>query len=146
MPTSPFVEFAGWKIGEWNPDLQDEVTEGIPVNCFQTQGTMLIGLESTPTSFSYTLQWLNQSGEPCSVSGLQPDPTNLEASLLAGENLTVHFGAREVVCDLELSLVLIESQKILSGSIKKAEPPIQKKFGPETGSGTFTATANGGGN
>lgn len=138
MPTSPFLEPAGWNINLWEPS-SELVAEGIPTNGFLAQSTMLIGFDSSSGSFS--LQWLDQDEAPCSVSGLQPSPPNdPDASTLLGENLPVRFGDDTRICNLLLSLSMTDPKTLA------CQIAVSGSGFPETGTGTFTATANGGGN
>lgn len=136
MATSPFLEPNGWTIDSWTTDEQ-AVAEGIPDNGFQTQSILLIGLV---TDNFYSLQWLDQNGQSCSVAGLQSDPPNLIATTLEGEPLIAHFGLKGVLCRVTLTLDLTDPEsKTLTGIIS-----VVGSGSPDVGSGTFTATANGG--
>lgn len=139
MPSSPFV--GAWTIDSWTPDDM-AVAEGIPRNGFQVSGPLDISLTSILGADTFLLQWQNQDGQPCSVTGLEPDP--LLPTKLLGRNLPVDFAGTEVRCDLTLTLTKTTDPKELSGVISVPETPVSGKLGPDTGSGTFTATANGG--
>jgi hypothetical protein len=134
MVTSPFLEPNGWIIDTWTIDEQ-VVDEGIPDKGFQPHSILLIGLV---TENFYSLQWLDQNGQSCSVAGLQSDPPNLLATMLEGEALITHFGLKSVLCKVMLILDSTDPErKKLTGFISAAGSGV-----PETGSGTFTATAN----
>lgn len=131
---SPFLEPNGWIIQNWTVDAQ-AVAKGIPETGFQLQSILLIGLV---TNNFYSLQWLDQNGQSCSVSGLQPDPGNVLE--LEGDACIVHFGLSEVLCIVTLTLDSTDPEtKTLTGTISAAGSGF-----PESGGGTFTATANGG--
>ncbi len=130
----PFV--GEWKIRTWQPDDRI-VQEGIPDNGFLVNGILTI-TQPDPSVNSFSLRWPSQNEETSFVSDLQRLPQGPDSPpRLQGTDLSVNFSGRKVPCDLTLTL---ESELI--GSISFAE-----SFGgaPDTGSGTFTATANGGG-
>ena len=139
----PFV--GKWTITGWMPDTGDIVPQGIPEDGFMVNGPLDIMRELTLTSDFYRLEWLNQSSEPCFASGLQlavEDPPML--SSLNTPGLLVSFAGREVDCNLTLILEPTDSSKWV-GTISLAGPTPAGRTGPETGSGTITATANAGG-
>lgn len=137
MPSSPFVGL--WTINNWSPD-SEIVAHGIPRDGFQVPGLLEISLEPASIPESFRLHWLTQSGQFSFVSNLQPAP-QFPVPTLIGENLPVSFGTSTVACDLVLSL----SDQILNGSIGVAGSTASGRRAPDTGSGTFTASANGGG-
>jgi hypothetical protein len=136
MPSSSFV--GGWTITNWNPD-SNHVQNGIPPNGFRQDGPLDIAPEPISSSDTFRLDWLNDNGDPCSVSGLHPAP-EFPMPTLHGEDLLVSFGTTNVSCNLTLALI----DGALSGSISVAGSA-REKDGPDTGSGTFTAEANPGG-
>ena len=141
MPTSPFVVPAGWTITSWHFDDQ-VVPEGIPHNAFPVPGTLQITHQ--PTFDSYNLTWSTGGGQAASAPGLHTDPLlDPSATKLEGQNLVVTFGTQEVECTLTLTLDLpLTNPKTLTGTIFVVNPDVRGDVGPETGSGTFTATAN----
>ena len=133
-----------WIINEWRPDTDHVVPQGIPENGFLVNGPLKIMRELTLTSDFYRLEWLNQSSQPCSASGLQfagQDPAIL--SSVTGPGILASFGGREFDCTLTLTLHPDDSSK-LTGTIFLVGQIITDPTGPDVGSGTFTATANGG--
>lgn len=136
---SPFLVPEGWTIDCWDPRPENRDT-GLPLDGFQKKSTMFIGIE--PSSGSFSLQWLNQLQEVGSMSGLEPDPLIDPAAFqLAGQNLDVSFGGGvHIACDVKLRLSSMDP-KTLCGSIHVADGGL-----PTTPAGTFTATANAGGN
>jgi len=142
---SPFLDSKGWTITSWRP-VGEPVLDGIPDNSFKLQSTMLIGLDSSNPD-SYGLRWFNQNGEICSVSGLKLDP---EDSTLTGDDLPVSFGGKVVSCFLILTL---NGTRELTADISMDDLGQRKErrkgilgpvMGPDTGGGTFAATANAG--
>jgi hypothetical protein len=137
--SSPFLLPNGWKIDRWIPDPPDTaLPEGIPTDGVKEGGPLQITFD--PTSH-FHLDWLNQREENCLVSGLHSD---LAETKLEGHNLTVNFGGRRVQCDLKVTLTQTAHPKQLSCRITLAELSSTGIFvdGPDTGGGTFTATAN----
>lgn len=120
----------GWTINSW------ACNSGIPVNGVQQGGPVKFWLD--PNTDSYALQWLDQSGNLCQVPGLQPDPTK---TILQGKGLSVSFGTNNnFTCDVTVTLSF-------TCSIAESVVDTGSSGGrvlPETGSGTFTATATGG--
>lgn len=138
MSTCPFV--GGWTIQNWTPSESSGVTKGIPTNGFHMGAPLEISPESSQGSDTFRLDWLNQGGEPCQAPGLQCFQTTLE-----GVNLPVSFGVEVVMCNLSLTLIQPTDPtdpKELSCQIDIAMPD---GGAPTTGGGTFTATANAGG-
>ncbi|HEY0513035.1 MAG TPA: hypothetical protein VGH73_14085 [Thermoanaerobaculia bacterium] len=137
--SNPFIKPYGWTINNWTP-VGPTILFGIPDNCMQQWGPMLIGIEpptSPPTMDLYSLRWLNQNGEICSAWKLEFDTAG--GLSLNGNGVTVNFGGLERRCFLTLTLT---DANTLSGTISidlSSEP-----LGPEVGSGTFGATANAG--
>jgi len=143
MPSSPFV--GAWRISIWIPDSVDvSLPEGVPADGVREDGPLDIAPDPTSSSDTFRLDWLTQSGEPCSVSGLHSNEAQTE---LRGQNLLVSFGAREVSCDVTVTLTQTTDHKQLSCSIHLPELPSVGGVPnlPETGGGTFTATASPGG-
>jgi hypothetical protein len=145
MAASPFLDSKGWTITSWQT-VGEPVLDGIPDNSFQPQSTMLIGLDSSNPD-SYGLRWFNQNGELCSMSGLQLQPGG---STLTGDDLPVRFGRKVVSCFLILTL---NETRELTGDISMDDLSQRKErrkgilgpvLGPDTGGGTFAATANAG--
>ena len=143
-----FSFIGGWKITDWEPDQQLE-PEGIPFNGVRANDSPLdIAQEPTESSETVRLDWLNDNGDPCSVSGLHFDPIE---QALVGKNLLVSFGTIEVACDFSVTLNEAVDPKQLTGVISRSGGQIDDLggilvFGPDTGSGTFTAQASSGNN
>ncbi|HSK78136.1 MAG TPA: hypothetical protein VLQ45_16910 [Thermoanaerobaculia bacterium] len=146
--SSPFLVPDGWTIDHWAPDTVP-LPEGIPSDGVKQGGPLAITIETVLDAPSFSLGWLNQRGESCSVEGLEPDGTQRK---LKGKNLTVFFGKKDtgeddiVQCDVTVTLTL-DSMGLVC-RITLPELPMPGKVivfdGPDVGSGTFTATANGG--
>jgi hypothetical protein len=144
--SSPFLVPDGWQITKWDPDPADEaLSDGVPTDGVQTDGPLSITFDLILGSGSFSLHWLSQNGEQCFVSELQPAPESL-IPMLIGTQLTVSFGPREVPCDLKVFLTQTTDSKKLSCRIDMSKPPDKPGVhnAPDTGGGTFTATANGG--
>ncbi len=142
--SSPFIVSDGWKIDHWTPDA-DVLPDGIPSDGFQQGGPLDITFEMILGAGSFSLEWLNQRGQRCSVSGLQ---SNEEQTELQGRNLSAQFGDRSVPCDVTVTLTQATHPKKLRCTITLPRIPTKgvEVDGPDTGGGTFTATANAGGN
>lgn len=142
--SSPFLVPDGWKIDCWAPD-HIVLPEGIPTDGVQVGGPLEITLETVFGAPFFRLDWRNQRGEGSFVSGLESNETQTE---LHGKNLTVFFGTHDPVqCDLIVTLhPTTEPKKRLTCTIRLAEMEVghQMRDSPDVGSGTFTATANGG--
>lgn len=135
----PFV--GEWTINSWMPDPKI-VLEGIPMDAFQVGGSLDISPDPAASSDTFRLEWHDQNGDSRFASGLHP-ALDLEQSKLTGQNRPVNFGAGEVECTFILTLIRTTDPKELKCVINVADP-VHGSLTPDTGSGTFTATANGG--
>jgi hypothetical protein len=135
---STFVLLGEWTIREWRPDPTDASSpDGIPSHGVKP-GSLLHISQSAPNFFS--LSWANQSDKSCSVSDLQSDEAQ---TFLRGRNLPVIFGDKSVPCDL--TIIVIPDLDILTCRMDQAGWCVRGQSFPETGGGTFIATANAGG-
>jgi hypothetical protein len=135
--SSPFIVPDGWTITFWEPDAGDS-QEGIPRDGVKKDGPLSIS-QPDPSENSFSMQWLNQRDEPCSVSGLQSDQ---EQTMLQGQNLTVSFGGKPVQCDLTVALTADPDKLRCRLNLPEWRLRKNEAGGPDTGGGTFTATAN----
>lgn len=136
--SSPFV--GEWIIETWKAD-ESIVAGGIPRDAFQGNSLLTITQPDSGVN-SFSLQWFDQSQASVSASDLHSDPS-FPSPALVGENVRVSFPTGDVRCDITLQLR--DQDQNLDGRISVASSGGNAdKEGPETGSGTFTATANGG--
>jgi hypothetical protein len=129
-----------WKVIDWRPDTEDIVPEGIPGDGFMVSGPLNIMRELTLTSDFYRVEWLTLNSHPCSASGLQltgENPPTISSANVLG--IVVNFGERELFCNLTLALDPTDPSKV-NGTISLAG--VIGTDTPDTGSGTFTATAS----
>jgi hypothetical protein len=143
--SSPFL--GEWTINSWTPD-DDQVSNGIPTDGVEVGGTLSITPDPRDNAL-FRLQWPTQSGANADVSGL---PLDVALTLLTKNDVSVRFGDTSVPCDVNVSLLPKadpgDSQQLQcnlnkAGMSLKTQGPADPTA-PETGSGTFTATANGG--
>jgi len=138
--SSPFV--GSWTITSWVPDTI-EVPSGIPMDGVRNEGP----LEITEDGEFFTLTWETHGAETASVSGLIHVPDS-SPPMLSGHAFA-SFGDYQVLCDVTVGLTHEADPKELQCIMGKVEPASADndvgKMAPDTGSGTFTAQATGGG-
>ena len=138
--SSPFVRLGGWTITGWTTN--DAVTEnGVPTNGVQHNSQLDIAPAPTATSETLRFLWLDQNGNPCSVSGLLPDPL-APMPMLFGEELNVSFGNKNVTCRITVTLDQATDSDSLTCVFALPPEKVRGMSGPDAGSGTFTATAS----
>lgn len=137
--SSPFLLPEGWTIDHWAPDPVP-LPKGIPSDGVQQGGPLEITAETVLGVPSFRLDWLNQRGEGCFVAGLEPDETERK---LQGKNLPVFFGPHDPVqCDLTVTLTADSMALVCRINLPELQSRGIEVDEPDTGSGTFTATAN----
>jgi hypothetical protein len=139
--SSPFLMINGWTIDSWTPDEEAQLPEGIPTNGVKVDSPLDITPDPSDSSL-FDMSWRNQLDQVCSVSGLHSDQ---EQTMLQGQNRAVTFGDKRVQCDLTVALT--EEPGHLRCRIDLPEFRLRgiESGVPDTGGGTFTATANPGG-
>jgi len=129
-----------WTIFPWTPDPPDAaLPDGIPSDGFKQHGVLTITQPDEGVN-SFRLTWKNELDEGCSASGLEADEVGI---LLRGRDISVQFAGKSVPCNWTLAIAI--DPNILISRIDLANPDVKGKFSPDTGGGTFTATATGGG-